>query len=90
MLGIFVGDEWTGRDPSYWATYRDKVAAVTAEDVKRVAQRLLYPSRMTVFVVGDWDAIAPGDAGNRAKMADFFDDRAEQVPLRDPLTLEPM
>ena len=90
MLGIFVGDEWTGRDRSYWATYRDKVAAVTAEDVKRVAQRLLDPSRMTVFVVGDWDAIAPGDAGNRAKMADFFDDRAEQVPLRDPLTLEPM
>ncbi len=90
MLGIFVADEWTGRDPSYWSTYRDNVAAVTADDVQRVARRLLDPERMSVFVVGDWDAIAPGDPAGRARMADFFDDQAEHLPLRDPLTLEPM
>jgi predicted Zn-dependent peptidase len=88
MLGIFVADEWTGRDPAYWQTYRDNVAKVTAADVKRVANRLLDFDKMAVFVVGDWDAIAPGDPTGRARMADFFDDKAEHLPLRDPMTMQ--
>ena len=90
MLGIFVGDEWTGRDPSYWQTYRDNVSKVTAADVKRVAQRMLDIKGMAIFVVGDWDTIAPGDPTGRAKMADFFNDQAEHLPLRDPMTMQPM
>ena len=88
MLGIFVADEWTGRDPAYWQNYRDNVAKVTAADVKRVANRLLDFDKMAVFVVGDWDAIAPGDPTGRARMADFFDDKAEHLPLRDPMTMQ--
>jgi len=88
MLGIFVADEWTGRDPAYWQTYRDNVAKVTAADVKRVANRLLDFDKMAVFVVGNWDAIAPGDPTGRARMADFFDDKAEHLPLRDPMTMQ--
>ena len=90
MLGIFVGDEWTGRDPKYWQTYRDNISKVTAADVKRVANRLLDMDKMAVFVVGDWDTIAPGDPTGRAKMADFFKDQAEHLPLRDPMTMKPM
>jgi predicted Zn-dependent peptidase len=88
MLGIFVSDEWTGRDPAYWQTYRDNVAKVTAADVQRVAKRLLDFDQMAVFVVGDWDAIAPGDANGRARMAEFFNDQAEHLPLRDPMTMK--
>ena len=88
MLGIFVADEWTGRDPAYWQTYRNNVAKVTAADVKRVANRLLDFDKMAVFVVGNWDAIAPGDPTGRARMADFFDDKAEHLPLRDPMTMQ--
>lgn len=90
MLGIFVSDEWTGRDTSYWQAYRDNVSKVTAADVQRVAQRMLDMKNMAVFIVGDWDTIQSGDATNRAKMADFFDDRAEELPLRDPMTMQPM
>jgi predicted Zn-dependent peptidase len=90
MLGIFVADEWTGRDPMYWQTYRDNVSKVTAADVQRVAQRLLDMDRMAIYVVGDWDAIRMGDATGRAKMADFFDDQSTELPLRDPMTMEPM
>jgi zinc protease len=94
MLGIFVSDEWTGRDPAYWQGYRDNIAAVTAEDVQRVAQRMLDFDQMAVFVVGNWEAIAAGDAlpgkPARATMAEFFDDRVEHVPLRDPMTMQPM
>lgn len=90
MLGIFVGDEWTGRDPKYWQTYRDNISKVTAADVKRVANRLLDMDKMAVFIVGDWDTIAPGDPTGRAKMADFFKDQAEHLPLRDPMTMQPI
>ncbi|MFZ4751580.1 MAG: M16 family metallopeptidase [Phycisphaerales bacterium] len=90
MLGIFVGDEWTGRDPAYWQTYRENVSKVTAADVKRVAQRMLDMKNMAIFVVGDWDTIAPGDPTGRAKMADFFNDQAEHLPLRDPMTMQPV
>jgi predicted Zn-dependent peptidase len=90
MLGIFVSDEWTGRDPMYWQTYRDNVAKVTAADVQRVAQRLLDMDKMAIYVVGDWDAISIGDATGRAKMADFFNDQSTELPLRDPMTMEPM
>jgi zinc protease len=90
MLGIFVSDEWTGRDSKYWQTYRDNISKVTAADVKRVANRMLDMDKMAVFVVGDWDTIAPGDPTGRAKMADFFKDQAEHLPLRDPMTMQPM
>ena len=41
----------------YFATYRDRVSAVTAQDVLRVAQTHLDPSRLQVVVVGDATAI---------------------------------
>ncbi len=88
MLGIFVGDEWTGRNPAYWQTYRENVAKVSAADVQRVAKRLLGMDSMAIFIVGDWDTIAPGDPTNRARMADFFNDQAEHLPLRDPMTMQ--
>lgn len=37
----------------YFDRYRDRIAAVTAEDVLRVAQAHLAPERMQVVVVGD-------------------------------------
>jgi zinc protease len=42
---------------TYFDTYRDRVRAVTAQDVLRVAQTHLDPSRLQVVVVGDAEAI---------------------------------
>ena len=88
MLRIFTGDEMTARDPKYWQAYRDNVSKVTAADVKRVANRLLDLDKMAIYIVGNWDTIAPGDPTGRAKMAEFFNDRAEHLPLRDPMTMQ--
>ncbi|MFG0275478.1 MAG: M16 family metallopeptidase [Phycisphaerales bacterium] len=88
MLGRFIEDEWTGRDPSYYASIRDRVRAVTLEDVRRVAQEHLHPDRAVILVVGDWNEIAPGDLEGRATMAQFGE--PTELPLRDPLTMEPM
>ncbi len=90
MLRIFVGDEWTGRDSAYWTTFRDNVAKVTAADVQRVANRLLDPKQMAIFVVGDWDTISIGDPAGRAHMELFFKENTNELPLRDPMTMQPM
>jgi zinc protease len=89
-LGIFVSDEWTGRDPEYWQRYRDSIQKVTAADVQRVAKKYLNFDDMAVMVVGKWDEIAPGDQNGRAKMAEFFGGQAVELPLRDPMTMKPM
>lgn len=90
-LGVFVRDEITGRDSEYWNTYRDKIEAVTAEDVMRVANRILIQKNMFIVVVGDWDVIKNGDDGGRATMQDISSlvgGEIVELPLRNPLTLE--
>jgi len=89
-LQVFVNDEWTKRPAGYWQTYRQKVQAVTKEDLLRVAQKYLDPAQMAILVVGDWEAIAPGDLEKRASMQEFFGGKVQHLPLRDPLTLEPL
>lgn len=89
MLRVFVNDEWTHRPKDYWKTFRQRVSAVTVEDLQRVAKKHLDPEKMAILVVGDWDAIAPGDLDKRASMNDFFNGAVKHIPLRDPLSLEP-
>jgi zinc protease len=90
MLSVFVSDEWTDRPEGYWQSYRERVQAVTREDVQRVAREHLDPEQMAILVVGNWEEVAAGDLDGRATMADFFDGEVTHLPLRDPLTLEPV
>jgi zinc protease len=90
MLRVFVNDEWTKRPADYWKTFRQKVAAVNREDLRRVARKHLDPATMAILVVGDWDQIAKGDLEGRATMKEFFGGAVKHLPLRDPLTLEPL
>ncbi|NBX26271.1 MAG: insulinase family protein [Planctomycetes bacterium] len=90
MLGVFVSDEWTNRPKDYWKTFRDRVNAVTKDDLQRVARKYLAPDQVAILVVGDWKTIAPGDLNGRAKMADFFGGKVTHLPLRDPMTMEPI
>ncbi|HEX7120095.1 MAG TPA: pitrilysin family protein [Longimicrobiales bacterium] len=48
-----------GLPDDHLATYRDRVAAVTAEDVQRAAREHLHPDRAVVVVVGDATKILP-------------------------------
>jgi zinc protease len=89
-LQVFVNDEWTNRPKDYWRTFREKVSSVTKEDLLRVAQKHLDPSQMAILVVGNWEAIAPGDLEGRATIKDFFGGDVKHLPLRDPLTLDPL
>jgi predicted Zn-dependent peptidase len=48
-----------GLDASFYDTYVDRVMAVTAEDVQRVANRFVRPRRVVVVIVGDLKTIEP-------------------------------
>ncbi len=95
MVSVFIDDHWTNRPKGYWQSYRDSISKVTAADVKRVAQKRLNPSNMAMLVVGKWEEIRPGDPTeqretHQASMDEFFGGSVSQLPLLDPMTLEPL
>lgn len=90
IASTFAYDSFIGRSHAYWQRWREQVRAVTAEDVRRVARQYLKPDQVVFLVVGKWDEIAKGDASGRASMNDFFGGEVTHLPLRDPLTLEPL
>ncbi len=77
----FANDELTGRNPAFWTTYRERMKAVTQEDVLRVAKEHLHPDRIVVLVVGNAADIVKG--GFPPAQA-----QVQKIPLPDPLTLE--
>jgi zinc protease len=57
-------------------TYRERVNAVTVDDIQRVARRYLHPGRLSIALVGDADRILP-----QLKRLGF--DRVERVSIDD-------
>ena len=89
-MAIFASDDYTRRDPSYWATYRDRIQAVTAADVQRVAREHLVPEKMVVLVVGKQAEIDLGDEKHEATLAQLAPGgKVAALPLRDPMTMKP-
>ncbi len=89
MAERFAADELNGEDPDYWRNYEARIRAVTATDVQRAAAVHLKPDQLRVLVVGGLDqALAGGgpDGGVEAVVGQPL----TRIPLRDPLTLEPL
>jgi zinc protease len=88
-MSIFASDEYTGRDPSFWQTYRDRIRAVTAADVQRVARTHLAPDKLVILVVGNQKEIDLADDKTRQRLAELAAGGFTKVlALRDPLTMK--
>jgi len=88
-MSLFASDEYTKRDPFYWTTYRDRIRAVTAADVQRVARIYLPPEKMIMLVVGDQKEIDLGDPKHDVKLVALAPGaKVVNLPLPDPLTLK--
>jgi len=87
-MAIFASDEYTGRDPRYWSTYRDRIRAVTPADVQRVARTHLDPDKMVILLVGNQAEIDLGDEKHPVSLAALANSRVTVLPLRDPLTMK--
>ena len=93
VAGIFARDEYTGRftkDPGFWKTYRQKLESVSPADVQRVAAKHLHPDRVAILVVGKKDEILKPHPDHPVKFEELSAGGIRELPLRDPLTLEPL
>lgn len=87
--GLFANDEYTGRDPEYLVNYRDNIAAVSGDDVLRVAQEYLDPDGLVILVVGDRATIEAGDPDNpEVQLEELAGGAITVIPLPDPFTME--
>ena len=86
---LFVANEYTGRDSEYLARYRDRINAVSGDDVLRVAREYLKPNELVILVVGDLSTIEQGDPDNPEYSLDSLSDGPiTRIPLPDPYTME--
>jgi len=89
IAGLFASDEYTGRDPAYLESYRENIAAVTADDVLDVAQRYLDPEALAILVVGNLQSILAGDPEHpEFSLEALSPGEVVRIPLPNPLTME--
>ena len=84
--GTLAAAEFNGFPKDYYTSYRSKIAAVTAADVKRVANDHMKPANLVYVVVGTLAAIKGGDGQHDIKIEEFGP--VQDVPLPDPMTLK--
>ncbi|HUR38824.1 MAG TPA: pitrilysin family protein [Planctomycetota bacterium] len=82
----FAQAELLGFPKDYYTSYREKIAKLTTDDLRRAAQEHLHPEKFAWVVVGNIPAIQAGDGTHPVKLADLG--TVVSVPLSDPYTLE--
>ena len=87
-MAIFASDELTGRDPAFWTEYRDRIRAVSAAEVQRVAEKYLVPEQLILLVVGQLEEMDKGDGEHAVTLAELAGGRVTDLPLRDPMTMK--
>ena len=88
QAGTFASDEYTKRDPLFWTGYRDRIQAVTAADIQRVARQYLVPEKMITLIVGNQAEIAKGDGKHDITVEKIAAGKVTELPLRDPMTMK--
>ena len=90
VAGTFANEEFTGRSSDFFATYRDRIRAVTPAEIMRVAKKHLVPEKLIILIVGNSKDILAGDPDKPQfsikKLAGGT--TIESIPLADPLTLK--
>ncbi|MCB1045967.1 MAG: insulinase family protein [Calditrichaeota bacterium] len=84
-------EELSGRyasDPAWFASYRDRVAAVDRDAVISLAREMLDTDRLIWLLIGDTKVIEAGDSEHGLKLEDFGP--VTRIPLRDPLSQLPL
>lgn len=71
LTNLLVNQFLYGLPDDYLETYRDRVSAVSNEDVLAAAQRIVRPDEMAIVIVGDAEAVLPQAEGYAASVEVF-------------------
>jgi predicted Zn-dependent peptidase len=87
--GQFASDYYTKLPEDYWQKYRQRVGAVTADELQRVARKYLHTDQLVILAVGDVDTIVKGNPDRpQFSIAKLAGARGvTRIPLPDPLTM---
>lgn len=80
----FANLELQGKPMNYYATYRDKIKAVTKEKVLEVAKKYIHPDKMVIMIVGDWEPCNKGSDKFPGPLERLG--KVHRVKLLNPLT----
>jgi predicted Zn-dependent peptidase len=85
LTGQIVSVELNGLPADYLKTYRERLNAVTAADVKRVANQYITPDKIAIVIVGDaakiQDQIKP-----YSDKIEYFDTMGKAKEMSKPMT----
>lgn len=59
LTNLIVNQQLYGLPDDHLQTYRDNIVAVTAADVRRVAEKHIRPDEMAIVIVGDAEEVLP-------------------------------
>ncbi len=86
---LYAQDELLGRSHNYWLRWRDKIRQVGLAAVQAAAEKHMRPEEFVIVVVGNVDEILKGHPDFPDLQLGNFGP-ITRLPLRDPLTLEPL
>lgn len=86
----FATESLAGWPEDWWVDYRQKVQAVGAADVQRMAKKLLDLDHMVILAVGAAAEIEAGDPDHPGRLAETAALPLQRLPLRDPATMQPL
>lgn len=78
LTGMLFNQYLYGLDEDYLQTYREKIAAVTSDDVLEAARKYVRPDEMAIVIVGDAEAVRPQAAGF-AEHIEIFDTDGSKI-----------
>jgi predicted Zn-dependent peptidase len=81
LLQNIVTQTLYGLPANYWDTYPQSIAAITAEEVQRVARKYLDPANLQIVAVGD--AAKVRDPLTKYGAVESFTAEGKPVPSRD-------
>ena len=82
LTGLIVSQKLAGLPDDYLQTYRDKINAVTVEEVAEMAKKYIEPEKMAIVIVGDAEEILP-QVKSYAEKTEIFDTEGKIMDLND-------
>jgi hypothetical protein len=82
LTNLIVSQQLNNLPADYLQTYRDKINAVTLDDVESVAQKYVTPDKIAIVIVGDVEEVLPQVKSYSTKI-DIFDTEGKPMSLAD-------